>query len=80
VRCNQQGGEQVVNKFIVPWSVNFTHRCTMSKCVWNSNIKSGCDRASQNLHPSDADFIWKIRRMRMRICHRSKFVSASYYS
>ena len=37
---------------------------------WNENL--GCDRVSQNLHPSDADFVCKIRRMRMRICRPAK--------
>jgi len=41
--------------------------------------RSGCDGASQNSHLSDAVFMCKIRRMRMRIC-RAIEISISCYS
>ena len=36
----------------------------------------GCDGASQNPHALDADFMCKIRQMRMRIVMWSKLVPA----
>jgi len=39
----------------------------------------GIDGASQNPHPSDADFMCKFCQMRMQICCAIK-ISTSYYS
>ena len=71
--CSTSGKRQNPNEDEYQKSVSLTFR----HCLDASQFQE-CDGASQYPHPSDADFMCKIRRIRMRICHAIK--NTSHYS